>query len=278
VVNDLLVEQFPDVVDIGFTSQMEGELDDVAEGGREWRRVLGEFYSPFEQEIERAEREVAHISLDKPEPEKLGEACPECGKELLIRTSRFGPFVACSGFPACRYKRSIPKLVGVRCPICREGQMVEKRSGRGKVFYSCDRYPACTFSVWNRPLPGACPQCGGLIMQGARGEGAKCSQCSWASRDVPPDNGQQPTNNGPVVPATAMPEKPAALPPAPPQRAPHRAARPPRAANQRPVKRARHAKRPPRASARPPPPLRRPRARHLRAAPVARRPPIWNWS
>jgi DNA topoisomerase-1 len=210
VVNDLLVEQFPDVVDNGFTSQMEGELDDEAEGGRDWRRVLGEFYSPFEQEIERAEREVAHISLDKPEPEKLGEACPECGKGLLIRTSRFGPFVACSGFPACRYKRSIPKLVGVRCPICREGQMVEKRSGRGKVFYSCDRYPACTFSVWNRPLPGACPQCGGLIMQGARGEGAKCSQCSWASRDVPPDNGQQPTNNGPVVPATAMPEKPAA--------------------------------------------------------------------
>jgi DNA topoisomerase-1 len=210
VVNDLLVEQFPDVVDIGFTSQMEGELDDVAEGEREWRRVLGEFYSPFEQEIERAEREVAHISLDKPEPEKLGEACPECGKELLIRTSRFGPFVACSGFPACRYKRSIPKLVGVRCPICHEGQMVEKRSGRGKVFYSCDRYPACTFSVWNRPLPGACPQCGGLIMQGARGEGAKCSQCSWASRDVPPDNGQQPVNKGPVVPATETPAKPAA--------------------------------------------------------------------
>ena len=152
---------------------------------------------------------MAHISLDKPEPEKLGEACPECGKELLIRTSRFGPFVACSGFPACRYKRSIPKLVGVPCPICREGQMVEKRSGRGKVFFSCDRYPACTFSVWNRPLPGACPQCGGLIMQGPRGEGAKCSQCAWAAKDVPPDNGQIPINQGPVVPAEAV-EKPAA--------------------------------------------------------------------
>ncbi|MDQ2808232.1 MAG: type I DNA topoisomerase [Chloroflexota bacterium] len=210
VVNDLLVEQFPDVVDVGFTSQMEGELDDVADGVREWRRVLGEFYGPFELEIARAEREVAHISLDKPEPEKLGEACPECGKDLLIRTSRFGPFVACAGFPACRYKRSIPKLVGVPCPICGEGQMVEKRSGRGKVFFSCDRYPACTFSTWNRPLPGACPQCGGLIMQGPKGEGAKCSQCTWASGEVPADTGQIPHNNGPIVPASEMPARPAA--------------------------------------------------------------------
>ncbi len=210
VVNDLLVEQFPDVVDVGFTSQMEGELDDVAEGAREWRRVLGEFYGPFELEIARAEREVAHISLDKPEPEKLGEACPECGKDLLIRTSRFGPFVACAGFPSCRYKRSIPKLVGVPCPICGEGQMVEKRSGRGKTFFSCDRYPACTFSTWTRPLAGACPQCGGLIMQGPKGEGAKCSQCTWASKDVPADTGRIPHNSGPVVPADEMPERPAA--------------------------------------------------------------------
>jgi DNA topoisomerase-1 len=214
IVNDLLVEQFPDVVDIGFTSQMEEELDDIAEGEREWRRVLGEFYGPFEQEIARAEREVAHITLEKPEPERLGEACPECGKELLIRTSRFGPFVACSGFPSCRYKRSIPKLVGVNCPVCQEGQMVEKRSGRGKTFFSCDRYPACTFSTWSRPLPGACPQCGGLIMQGPRGEGAKCSQCSWASRDVPADNGRHPVNNQPIVPASELPDRDAAAPPA----------------------------------------------------------------
>ncbi len=207
VVNDLLVEQFPDIVDVGFTSQMEEELDDVAEGEREWRRLLGEFYGPFEQEIERAEREVAHITIDKPEPERLGEPCPECGKELLVRTSRFGPFVACSGFPACRYKRSIPKLVGVGCPVCGEGQMVEKRSGRGKVFYSCDRYPACTFSTWSRPLPGACPQCGGLIMQGPRGEGAKCSQCSWTAPEAPADSGRRPVNHQPVVPASELPER-----------------------------------------------------------------------
>ena len=104
--------------------------------------VLGEFYGPFEQEIERAEREVAHISLDKPEPENLGEACPECGKELLIRTSRFGPFVACSGFPACRYKRSIPQLVGVPCPICQRGADggEAQRAGQGVLLL--------------RPLPG----------------------------------------------------------------------------------------------------------------------------
>src|SRR5207253_11524006 len=93
---------------------------------------------------------------------------------------------------------------------CQEGRMVGRGSGRGKVCFSCDRCPACTFSVWSEPLPGACPTCGGLIMRGPRGEGAKCSQCSWASRDVPADNGQRPVNKGPIVPAADLPERPAA--------------------------------------------------------------------
>jgi DNA topoisomerase-1 len=201
VVNDLLVEQFPDIVDINFTSQMEERLDDVAEGERPWRGLLSAFYEPFELEIARAEREVAHISLAKPEPEKLGEPCPECGKDLLIRVGRFGKFIACSGFPGCRYTRPILQTVGVPCPVCQEGEMVEKRSRKGKVFFSCSRYPDCTFSVWNRPVPGACPQCGGLIMVGNRGQGVKCSQCDWAAAEAPPDTGRRPRNTQPVQPA-----------------------------------------------------------------------------
>jgi DNA topoisomerase-1 len=201
VVNDLLVEQFPDVVDLNFTSQMENELDEVADGDRPWRALLTAFYNPFAQEIERAEREVAHISLAKPEPEKLGEPCPECGRDLLIRVGRFGKFIACSGFPTCRYTRPILTTVGVPCPVCGEGEMVEKRSRKGKVFFSCSRYPACTFSVWNRPVPGACPQCGGLIMVGNRNQGVKCSQCDWAAAEAPPDTGAIPHNNQPVQPA-----------------------------------------------------------------------------
>ena len=201
VVNDLLVEQFPDVVDLNFTSQMETELDEVADGDRPWRALLTAFYNPFAQEIERAEREVAHISLAKPEPEKLGEPCPECGRDLLIRVGRFGKFIACSGFPTCRYTRPILTTVGVPCPVCGEGEMVEKRSRKGKVFYSCSRYPACTFSVWNRPIPGACPQCGGLIMVGNRSQGVRCSQCDWTAAEAPPDTGAIPHNNQPVQPA-----------------------------------------------------------------------------
>jgi DNA topoisomerase-1 len=160
--------------------------------------LLTAFYGPFEQEIERAEREVAHISLAKPEPEKLGEPCPECGKDLLIRVGRFGKFIACSGFPGCRYTRPILQVVGVPCPVCQEGEMVEKRSRKGKIFFSCSRYPECTFSVWNRPLPGACPQCGGLIMVGNRNQGVRCSQCDWTAAEAPPDTGRIPRNTQPV--------------------------------------------------------------------------------
>jgi DNA topoisomerase-1 len=182
-VNDLLVEFFPKVVDVGFTANMEEELDDIAEGQRQWPPVIAEMYEPLERALAEAEKSVGRITIAKPEPERTGEMCPESGDELVIRQGRFGPFIACSGFPKCRYTRPIVQSLGVECPQCGKWHLVEKRSKKGKVFYSCDRYPECDFSVWERPVPMPCPKCGGLMTVMGRTQRAdgpqkvKCIRC-----------------------------------------------------------------------------------------------------
>ena len=145
-VNDLLVEHFPNVVDVGFTSNMEEELDEVASGERPWVPVINEFYGPLETALSTAEATVGRIELSRPEPERTGELCPESGHELVIRESRFGKFIACSGFPKCRYTRPIVVSMGVECPQCGQGELIEKKSKRGKLFYSCSRYPTCSYA------------------------------------------------------------------------------------------------------------------------------------
>ncbi|MEO8289226.1 MAG: type I DNA topoisomerase [Chloroflexota bacterium] len=162
-VNDLLVEHFPDIVDVGFTSTMEGELDEVASGERRWGPVISEFYGPFEQALLDAESRVGRIEVSRPEAQKTGELCPESGHDLVIRESRFGQFIACSGFPKCRYTRPIVVSMGVECPQCRQGEIIEKKSKKGRLFYSCSRYPDCDFSTWEKPVPLPCAECGGLM-------------------------------------------------------------------------------------------------------------------
>jgi DNA topoisomerase-1 len=182
-VNDLLVEHFPGIVNVAFTSTMEGELDDVASGERRWQPVISEFYGPFEDALSEAETRVGRIEVSRPEPQRTGELCPESGHELVIRESRFGPFIACSGFPACRYTRPIVVSTGVECPQCGQGQIVEKKSRKGRTFYSCSRYPDCDFSLWEKPVPLPCPQCGGLMTvmgRAQRQDGVqkvKCTRC-----------------------------------------------------------------------------------------------------
>jgi DNA topoisomerase-1 len=182
-VNDLLVEHFPDIVDVGFTSNMEEELDEVASGERRWVPVISEFYGPFEKALSDAESRVGRIEVSRPEPQKTGELCPESGHELVIRESRFGPFIACSGFPKCRYTRPIVVSMGVECPKCGQGQIIEKKSKKGRVFYSCSRYPDCDFSLWEKPVPTPCPRCGGLMTvmgRTQRQDGVqkvKCTRC-----------------------------------------------------------------------------------------------------
>jgi DNA topoisomerase-1 len=187
-VNDLLVEHFPNVVDVAFTSHMEEELDEVASGERPWVPVISEMYGPLESALAEAELKVGRIEVSKPEAQKTGELCPESGHELVIRESRFGPFIACSGFPKCRYTRPIVTSLGVECPNCGQGEMIEKKSKRGRTFYSCTRYPDCEFSTWDRPVPLPCSECGGLMTIMGRTQkqdgpqSVKCIKCGHIAR------------------------------------------------------------------------------------------------
>ncbi|MCW5854050.1 MAG: type I DNA topoisomerase, partial [Anaerolineae bacterium] len=179
IVCDLLVEQFPDVFDVGFTAQMETDLDQIAEGEREWVPVVRAFYGPFEQRVQAAEAAMPHVEL---EPEDAGITCDKCGRPMIIKFGRFGKFIACSGFPECRNTLPYLERIGVACPQC-GGDLVEKRTKRGRVFYGCANYPTCNFASWQKPLPQPCPDCGGLLTQASKTK-AKCTQCGhWHDLD-----------------------------------------------------------------------------------------------
>ncbi len=181
VVNDLLVEHFPNVFDIAFTSRMEEELDEIAAGERPWVPVLQEFYAPFAASVERAEGSVGRVKVAD---EATDEVCDQCGKPMVIKLGRFGKFIACTGFPECKNTKNIAQGTGVTCPKCRQHEIVVKRSRKGgRVFYGCSGYPACDFTLWDRPLPTPCPNCGGLMVEaGKRGSGARCTNCGNTSR------------------------------------------------------------------------------------------------
>jgi DNA topoisomerase-1 len=175
IVNDLLVEHFPHVFDVGFTSQMEEELDEIASGERAWVPTMHEFYGPFVETLARAEQTMERVRL-KDEP--AGEDCEKCGRPMVIKLGKYGKFMACSGFPECRNSRPLLTRVGVACPTCREGEVVERRSKKGRTFYGCERYPACDFVSWNKPVDRACASCGNpyLVESGRRGQD-KCPVC-----------------------------------------------------------------------------------------------------
>ncbi len=165
MVNDLLVGHFDEIMDIGFTSQMENELDQIAEGDKEWVDVIRQFYGTFEPELEKAKENMPE--LPKAEPEPVGRDCPDCGKPLVYRVGRFGKFISCSGYPDCHYTEKLQKPVekiGVACPKC-GGDLIVKHTKRGKIFYGCANYPKCDFAEWNRPVPQPCPVCGSLMVQ-----------------------------------------------------------------------------------------------------------------
>lgn len=171
MVNKILVEYFPQIVDIQFTAKMEGELDDIANGVKEWREVIKEFYFPFNKNLEAKYEEVEKIKVE----EKTDEVCELCGKPMIIRFGRFGKFISCSGFPECKNTKSIVNEVGVKCSKCGY-QMVEKKSRRGKVFYGCGNYPNCNFALWNKPINELCPKCESLLIVFGKYSKVKCSK------------------------------------------------------------------------------------------------------
>ncbi len=160
LVNDLLVEHFPNIVDFGFTARLEEKLDEIANGGRDWVDLVREFYDPFEKQVELAQEQMPEV---KAEPELLDRMCPECGNQLLIRHGRYGKFIGCTNFPECRHTEPWLEKIGVVCPVD-GGELVERRTRKGRIFYGCANYPECDFTSWKRPVALPCPNCGGLLV------------------------------------------------------------------------------------------------------------------
>ena len=172
IVNDLLVKYFPEVMDYGFTAEMEKRLDEIANGEREWVPVLREFYEPFKARLEHARATMEYLNHgDQP----TGELCEKCGHPMVVKFGRYGKFIACSNYPACRNTKSYYKKIGVACPKC-GNDLVERRTRRGRIFYGCITYPQCDYSVWSRPLPTPCPICGGMLVEDKKGW-VKCTKC-----------------------------------------------------------------------------------------------------
>lgn len=189
---ELLIEQteqfFPEILDVEFTAHMEEDLDHVEEGSEDWVRVLGEFYESFEKRLRVAEEEMKEVEI---EDEVSDEICEKCGKPMVYKLGRFGKFLACSGFPDCRNTKPIVKDIGVTCPKCKEGHVVERRSKKGRVFYGCDRYPECDFVSWDKPSPKPCPKCGSLLVEKRNKQGGKlqCTACDYVEAIEENDDG-----------------------------------------------------------------------------------------
>ncbi len=163
VVNDILVEHFPEIVDINFTAKMEEDLDKIAQGKEKWIEICRDFYEPFEKNLEKKYQEVSKKEFtEKP----TGKKCPKCGAPLIIRLGKFGKFYACSAFPKCRYTEALEeKKLNTKCPKCGEGEIVEKRTKKGKIFYGCNQFPKCDFALWDKPTGEKCPKCGALLVE-----------------------------------------------------------------------------------------------------------------
>lgn len=147
IVNDLLVENFPEIVNIDFTAKMEEELDEVAEGCRGWKEPIKEFWEPFSKELSEKAETIEKVNTD----EATDEICEKCGKPMVIKTGRFGKFLACTGFPDCKNTKAIKTTTGQKCPKCAEGDVVVKKTKRGKTFWGCSRYPDCDWASWEPP-------------------------------------------------------------------------------------------------------------------------------
>lgn len=161
IVTDLLVEYFPDIVDVSFTAELEQQLDKIEENELEWIKVVDDFFKPFYRTLKHAEEEIKKIELVE---EETDEICEICGKNMVIKYGKYGKFLACSGYPECEHTRPIVHKIGVACPRC-GGDLVERRSKKGRLFYGCGNFPECNFMVWNKPIEEKCPECASLLVK-----------------------------------------------------------------------------------------------------------------
>ena len=173
-ISDSLQNHFSHIINVEYTAKMENDLDKISEGKIVWYKTLKDFYDEFEPTLK-----AAFTEMPKKEPEKTGEMCPNCGNPLVIRKSRFGSFTACSNYPECKYIKNEPReIVSVcKCPNCDDGDIVERKTKKGKIFYGCNKFPKCKTAYWDKPLGKKCPKCGEMLTE--KKDKIKCSACEY---------------------------------------------------------------------------------------------------
>ncbi|WP_146549374.1 type I DNA topoisomerase [Rummeliibacillus suwonensis] len=178
IVHSLVLEFFPGIIDIEFTAQMEKDLDSIEDGNTKWVQIIDNFYQKFEKDVKHAEIAMEKVEI-KDEP--AGEDCEVCGAPMVFKLGRYGKFMACSNFPECRNTKAIMKQIGVKCPKCKEGEIVERKSKTKRIFYGCNRYPECDFVSWDKPINRPCPKCNGLLVEKKikKGIQVQCTSCDY---------------------------------------------------------------------------------------------------
>ena len=172
LVNDLLKEYFNDIVNEEFTAELEEKLDGVAEGEFPWNLVVGDFYKDFSVVLKKAEDEIDKIEIEE---EVTDVICEKCGRNMVVKYGRFGKFLACPGYPECKNTKAIVDELNIKCPIC-DGNIVKRKSKKGRIFYGCSNYPNCNFLSWDEPIEEKCPKCKGImtIKKNKKGNIKKC--------------------------------------------------------------------------------------------------------
>lgn len=178
-VNEILVDNFDNLVDKKFTAQMEFELDEIAAGKKAWKELVRAFYSDLKEDLDKAYENIEKVQIEDPVTDEI---CEKCGRNMVIKMGRYGKFLACPGFPECRNTKALVEKIGVKCPECGEGEIVVKRSKKGRIFYGCDQYPKCEFVSWNKPIDEKCPKCGSILTE-MKSRNKKTIKCSNSTCD-----------------------------------------------------------------------------------------------
>jgi len=175
IVNTLLIESFPTLIDVDFTAKMEEGLDEIEQGKEKWTNLVRDFYERFQKDLERAQARMKNIREEGLRTSSL--RCEKCGREMVVKVGRFGEFLACSGYPQCKNTKPLDQRIGMRCPLsgC-DGEIIEKITKKGKSFYTCTNYPRCKFISWEEPVDEMCPYCGFTYIVRKNG-GFKCPKC-----------------------------------------------------------------------------------------------------
>ncbi|MBN9652836.1 type I DNA topoisomerase [Halobacillus sp. GSS1] len=178
IVLEQLREYFPEIIDVDFTKGMEDDLDAIEDGKEDWVNIISQFYDGFQPRLEKAEKEMEEIEI-KDEP--AGIDCEKCGHEMVYKMGRYGKFLACSNFPDCRNTKPILKKVGVTCPKCKDGEVVERKSKKNRKFFGCENYPDCDFISWDKPISRPCPKCESLLVEkkSKKGTQIQCTECDY---------------------------------------------------------------------------------------------------